>query len=98
MGAPPFLYLKYNLFWRSIKENGLLGADEKRTTDVSQFNFSRGKGCLSPIKDMLTAEIISYDLSLHPSMAQITRMLKRAFDAHPNLRGLIFHSDQGGST
>ena len=70
MGAPPFLYLKYNLFWRSIKENGLLEADK----------------------------IISYDLSLHPSMAQITRMLKRAFDAHPDLRGLIFHSDQGGST
>lgn len=69
--------------------------DEKWTTDVSQFNFPWGKCYLSPIKDMFTGEIISYDLSLHPNMAQISRMLKRAFDSHPDLRGLIFHSDQG---
>lgn len=69
--------------------------DEKWTTDVSQFNFPWGKCYLSPIKDMFTGEIISCDLSLHPNMAQISRMLKRAFDSHPDLRELIFHSDQG---
>ena len=35
---------------------------EKWTTDVSQFNFSWGKCYLSPILDMCTNEIVSYDL------------------------------------
>ena len=35
---------------------------QKWTTDVSQFNFSWGKCYLSPILDMATNEIISYDL------------------------------------
>lgn len=69
--------------------------DQKWTTDVSQFNFSWGKCYLSPIKDMYTGEIVSYDLSLHPNMAQINRMLRRAFESHGGLEGLIFHSDQG---
>lgn len=37
---------------------------QKWTTDVSQFNFSWGKCYISPILDMHTNEIISYDLSL----------------------------------
>lgn len=68
---------------------------QKWTTDVSQFNFSWGKCYISPILDMHTNEIISYDLSLHPNLAQITRMLGRAFKQYQNLEGLIFHSDQG---
>ncbi|MGN0446293.1 MAG: IS3 family transposase [Acutalibacteraceae bacterium] len=35
---------------------------KKWTTDVSQFNFPWGKCYLSPILDMATNEIISYDL------------------------------------
>ena len=69
--------------------------DEKWTTDVSQFNLPFGKCYLSPILDMYTSEIISYDLSLHPNYEQITNMLDKAFEDHPNLEGLIFHSDQG---
>ncbi len=68
---------------------------QKWTTDVSQFNFSWGKCYLSPILDMNTNEIISYDLSLHPNMNQITNMLNKAFEKFPNTKGLIFHSDQG---
>ncbi len=68
---------------------------QKWTTDVSQFNFSWGKCYLSPILDMHTNEIISYDLSLHPTLDQIRRMLDGAFVKYPNLEGLIFHSDQG---
>ncbi len=68
---------------------------QKWTTDVSQFNFSWGKCYISPILDMHTNEIISYDLSLHPNMNQIERMLSRAFRKHSHLEGLIFHSDQG---
>ncbi len=37
---------------------------QKWTTDVSQFNFAWGKCYLSPILDMATNEIISYDLAL----------------------------------
>jgi transposase InsO family protein len=68
---------------------------QKWTTDVSQFNFSWGKCYISPILDMNTNEIISYDLSMNPNLEQIGRMLSRAFDKFPSVEGLIFHSDQG---
>ena len=68
---------------------------QKWTTDVSQFNFSWGKCYISPILDMYTNEIISYDLSLSPNMEQIKRMLDKAFEKFPIVNGLIFHSDQG---
>ncbi len=68
---------------------------QKWTTDVSQFNFSWGKCYLSPILDMHTNEIISYDLSLSPNMEQIKRMLDKAFEKFQEVNGLIFHSDQG---
>ncbi|WP_231070406.1 IS3 family transposase [Streptococcus parauberis] len=65
------------------------------TTDISQFNFSWGKCYLSPVLDMNTNEIISYDLSRSPNLKQIVRMLNKAFDKFTSLEGLIFHSDQG---
>ena len=68
---------------------------QKWTTDVSQFNFTWGKCYLSPILDMNTNEIISYDLSMSPNLEQIQRMLEKAFDKFTDLNGLIFHSDQG---
>lgn len=68
---------------------------QKWTTDVSQFNFSWGKCYLSPILDMHTNEIIAYDLSLHPDLNQIRRMLDKAFKRFRMVEGLIFHSDQG---
>ena len=73
-------------------------ADEplmKWTTDVTQFNFSWGKCYMSPILDMFTNEIISYDLSRKPDLAQVSRMLDAAFTKFPETDGLIFHSDQG---
>ena len=68
---------------------------QKWTTDVSQFNFSWGKCYLSPILDMATNEIISYDLALSPNLEQVKRMIDRAFASFPHVEGLIFHSDQG---
>lgn len=68
---------------------------EKWTTDVTQFNFSWGKCYLSSILDMATNEIVSYDLSQHPDLEQIHRMLSRAFKKFPCISGLILHSDQG---
>ena len=68
---------------------------QKWTTDVSQFNFSWGKCYISPVLDMNTNEIISYDLSMSPNLEQIARMLNKAFEKFPSVEGLIFHSDQG---
>lgn len=68
---------------------------QKWTTDVSQFSFPWGKCYISPILDMHTNEVISYDLSMHPTLEQVKRMLNRAFERFPSVKGLIFHSDQG---
>ena len=68
---------------------------KKWTTDVSQFNFPWGKCYISPILDMCTNEIISYDLSPSPNLEQIRNMLDSAFEKFPSVEGLIFHSDQG---
>ncbi len=32
---------------------------------------------------------------MHPNLNQIKRMLKKAFNKFPDVKGLIFHSDQG---
>ena len=81
-----------NIINRDFKATAPL---QKWTTDVSQFNFSWGKCYLSPILDVYTNEIISYDLSLHPNLNQICNMLDKAYAKFPVLKGLIFHSDQG---
>ena len=53
---------------------------QKWTTDVSQFNLPWGKCYISPILDMNTNEIISYNLSTSPSMEEIRNMLNKAFE------------------
>ena len=68
---------------------------QKWTTDVSQFNLPWGKCYLSPMLDMHTNEVVSYNLSLSPNMAQVKDMLTKAFHRFPDLQGLILHSDQG---
>ena len=68
---------------------------QKWTTDVSQFTLPWGKCYLSPILDMNTNEIISYNLSLSLNMEQIKDMLHKAFERFPSVNGLIMHSDQG---
>ena len=49
----------------------------------------------SPILDMNTNEIISYNLSTSPNMEQIKDMLHKAFKRFPSVQGLVMHSDQG---
>jgi len=68
---------------------------KKWTTDVSQFSMAWGKCYISPILDMYTNEIISYNLSKSPNLEQITDMLNKAFKRFPKMSGLIMHSDQG---
>lgn len=69
--------------------------NEKWTTDVSEFKCPFGKAYISPILDMFGTDIVAFDLSLSPNFEQTTRMLNEAFKKNPNLKGLIFHSDQG---
>lgn len=69
--------------------------NEKWTTDVSEFHISAGKLYLSPILDMHTSEIISYNISTSPNFKQTVEMLEGAFEQYEDLDGLIFHSDQG---
>lgn len=69
--------------------------NKKWTTDVSEFHIRDGKLYLSPILDMYNHEIVSYNLSTSPNFHQTLDMLNKAFDKHPDLNGLIFHSDQG---
>ena len=68
---------------------------QKWTTDVSQFNLPWGKCYISPILDMNTNEIISYNLSTSPNMEQIRDMLNKAFERFPSVQDLVMHSDQG---
>ena len=61
---------------------------QKWTTDVSQFNLPWGKCYISPILDMNTNEIISYNLSLNPNLEQIKDMLAKAFKSFPLVSGV----------
>ena len=81
-----------NIISRNFKADKPL---QKWSTDVSQFNFPWGKCYISPILDMHTNEIISYDLSLSPNLEQISNMLMKAFNKFPKLNSLILHLDQG---
>ncbi|MGY6172226.1 IS3 family transposase [Candidatus Mycoplasma pogonae] len=69
--------------------------NQKWVTDVTQFSFKEQKIFLSPIMDLHTREIIAYDISKSPDFKQIKKMLQQAFNKFNNLKGLIFHSDQG---
>ena len=44
-------------------------------TDVTQFRIGEDKLYLSPIIDFHTREIVAYDVSEHPNMLQIKRMM-----------------------
>jgi transposase InsO family protein len=78
-----------------VRDFGTTRPNEKWTTDVSEFKGPEGKLYLSPIMDMYDGSIVSYDISFHPDFEQTRRMLDKAFRNHPDLEGLIFHSDQG---
>ncbi|MDO4208019.1 MAG: IS3 family transposase, partial [Lachnospiraceae bacterium] len=78
-----------------IRDFSTTAVNEKWTTDVSEFHIAAGRLYLAPILDMYNDEIISYDISTRADFAQQVRMLNRAFMRFPDLRGLVFHSDQG---
>jgi transposase InsO family protein len=69
--------------------------NQKWVTDVTEFVVQDKKVYLSPILDLYNGEIISYNLSLHPTFHQTMDMLDKAFENLPDVTGLILHSDQG---
>lgn len=72
------------------------GPYQKLGTDVTVFITPHGKLYLSPVIDFHTREILAFDISEHPNMQQIRRMLTRLITKHGDyLNGAILHSDQG---
>ncbi len=69
--------------------------NQKWYTDVTEFNIKGEKLYLSPILDGYNQEIISYNISKSPNLNQIYDMLDKAYEKFDDLKGLIFHSDQG---
>ena len=69
--------------------------DTKWTTDITQINLKGRKLYLSPILDMYNGEIISYEISEHPDVALVMRMLSTAFNGEHDTQGIVLHSDQG---
>ena len=93
------LGLKSKIRWlcyRSYKgEVGKIAPNRKWATNVTQINIGLVKLYLSPILDMFTGEIISYNISRNPNLEQIYDMLDKTFARFDSLDGLILHVDQG---
>ena len=81
-----------NLLQRNFKAEK---ANQKWTTDITEFSLFGTKLYLSPILDMYNGEIISYSISNSPVLNQVMDMLDKAFAKIPDNTQLIFHSDQG---
>ena len=69
---------------------------EKCYTDVTEFAIpaSSQKLYLSPVLDGFNSEIIAYNLSTSPNLAQVQTMLEQAF-TEKHYENTILHSDQG---
>lgn len=81
-----------NLLERNFKADQ---PNQKWVTDVTEFALFGIKLYLSPIIDLYNGEVISYNLSRHPNLNQVTDMLEKAFTKIPDNTNLILHSDQG---
>lgn len=69
--------------------------NEKWVTDVTEFSLFGQKLYLSPILDLYSRDIVSYNISSHPDFRQVVDMLEQAFQKIPIGTNLILHSDQG---
>lgn len=81
-----------NLLDRDFKADS---PNEKWVTDITEFSLNGQKLYLSPILDLYNSEIVSFSITERPVFSQVQTMLTKAFEKHSNLKGLIFHSDQG---
>nr|WP_217625406.1 IS3 family transposase [Bifidobacterium sp. SO1] len=67
----------------------------KLGTDVTEFKITGGKAYLAPIYDMGSKEIIAWDISRHPDLAQQQRLLAMLETRLPAGADPILHSDMG---
>lgn len=70
---------------------------QKLTTDVTEFKCADGgKLYLSPVMDMYNGEILSYGMSMHPTLDFVMGPLKEALSVIKGARyRTTIHSDQG---
>ena len=82
-----------NLIQRQFEGSKTMG---KCYTDVTEFAIpnSTQKLYLSPVLDGFNSEIIAYNLSTSPNLAQVKTMLKQSF-TEKHYENTILHSDQG---
>ena len=84
--------IKPNLIKRNFKA---IIPDRHWYSDITEFHLNGEKLYLSPVMDGCTQEIVAYTLNRHPVLKQVMDMLDQAYQKHPALNGLIFHTDQG---
>lgn len=70
---------------------------QKLTTDITEFKCSDGcKLYLSPIMDLYNSEVISYGISMHPTLDFVMEPLEEALTSIKDARyRTTIHSDQG---
>ena len=71
--------------------------NQLRFTDVTEFRIKdqEKKLYLSPILNLYNSEIISYTLSIHPTIELTNTMLEKALEENKDIKDLTIHSDQG---
>mgnify|MGYP000792780575 CR=1 FL=1 len=67
----------------------------KLGTDVTEFRVADGKAYPAPVYDMGSKEIVAWDVSRHPDMAQQRRLLAMLEEKLPEGADPILHSDMG---
>ncbi|WP_248661426.1 DDE-type integrase/transposase/recombinase [Fructobacillus cardui] len=84
-----------------IKENKIKQSfhskrpDQKWYANITEFKLNGQKTCLSALLDGCTREVVSYEVSRHPNLAQTISMMEKAVTRYPSAAKLTFHTDQG---
>ncbi|MFC5222393.1 IS3 family transposase [Bifidobacterium leontopitheci] len=71
------------------------GPWQKLGTDVTEFKVAGAKAYLAPVYDMCLKEIVAWDVSPSPDMAQQQRMLDMLEERMPEGVEPVLHSDMG---
>lgn len=69
--------------------------DEKWVTDVTEFKVKGQKVYLSPVIDLFTREVVTYQLGQRADLRLVTDMLAEAISTLNPKSKPIIHSDQG---
>lgn len=70
-------------------------SNQKWVTDVTEFKVGGQKLYLSPVLNLYSGEIISYDIAGRPLFDMVGKMLKNAFERLQPHEKPVLHSDQG---